>query len=167
VLGERGRAVRFLVRDRDAKFCRSFDDVFRAEGADVLVTPVQAPNASAYAERWVRTVRAECLDWLVISSKYSESTSSTTTGTVHTGRSRWNRQVDPPGRPSSARIAKAACIDETCSVAYSTNINELHERICAPYGFLFLIYEQLVGHDPLRDSNNAARTAPKRLPLAS
>jgi putative transposase len=66
VLGERGRQVRFLVRDRDAKFCRSFDDVFRSEGADVLATPVQAPNANAYAERWVRTVRSECLDWLLI-----------------------------------------------------------------------------------------------------
>ncbi len=66
VLGERGRRVRFLVHDRDAKFSRSFDDVFRADGADVLVTPVQAPNANAHAERWVRTVRAECLDWLLI-----------------------------------------------------------------------------------------------------
>jgi putative transposase len=66
VLGERGRRVRFLVRNRDAKFCRGFDDVFRADGAQVLVTPVQAPNANAYAERWIRTVRAECLDWLLI-----------------------------------------------------------------------------------------------------
>jgi putative transposase len=66
VLEERGRRVRFLVRDRDVKFCRGFDDVFRSEGAEMLVTPVQAPNANAYAERWIRTVRAECLDWLLI-----------------------------------------------------------------------------------------------------
>ena len=55
VLGEQGRRTRFLIRDRDAKFCRGFDDVFCAAGAEVLLTPVQAPNANAYAERWIRT----------------------------------------------------------------------------------------------------------------
>jgi putative transposase len=43
------RRARFLIRDRDTKFCRGFDDVFCSEGAKVLVTPVQAPNANAYA----------------------------------------------------------------------------------------------------------------------
>jgi putative transposase len=66
VLGERGRRLRFVLRDHDAKFSRSFDDLFRAEGAEMLVTPVQAPNANAHTERWVRTVRAEWLDWLLI-----------------------------------------------------------------------------------------------------
>ena len=51
VLEEQGRRVRFLLRDRDAKFCHSFDDVFRSEGADIVLTPVQAPNANANAER--------------------------------------------------------------------------------------------------------------------
>jgi putative transposase len=66
ILGEQGRRLGFLVRDRDAKFCRGFDDVFRSEDAEVLLTPVQPPNANAFAERWVGTVRAECLDWLLI-----------------------------------------------------------------------------------------------------
>ena len=66
VLGERGRRLRYLLRDRDAKFSRAFDDVVRDEGAEILVTPVRAPRANAYAEPWVRTVRAECLDWLLI-----------------------------------------------------------------------------------------------------
>jgi putative transposase len=66
VPGEQGRRMRFLIRDRDAKLCCGFDDVFCSAGAEVLLTPVQAPRANASAERWIRTVRAECLDWLLI-----------------------------------------------------------------------------------------------------
>jgi putative transposase len=55
-----------LLRDRDRKFCRAFDDVFRSEGAEMVLAPVQAPNANAVAERFVGTVHAECLDWLLI-----------------------------------------------------------------------------------------------------
>jgi hypothetical protein len=55
MLEERGRRVRFLLRDRDAKFCRAFDDVFRSEEAEVVLTPVQAPNPNAFAERWSGT----------------------------------------------------------------------------------------------------------------
>jgi hypothetical protein len=58
--------LRFLVRDRDAKFTRAFDEVFRSEGIRVIRTPVRAPRAKAHAERWVGGLRRECLDWLLI-----------------------------------------------------------------------------------------------------
>jgi transposase InsO family protein len=57
---------RFLIHDRDAKFSHAFDEVFRSDGIRVIRTPVQAPNANAYAERWVRTVRTDCLDRILI-----------------------------------------------------------------------------------------------------
>jgi len=65
-LAERGRSIKFLIRDRDSKFTATFDEVFRSEGIRVIKTPVRSPRANAYAERWVRTVRTECLDWLLI-----------------------------------------------------------------------------------------------------
>jgi transposase InsO family protein len=68
-LEEQAHQFRYLIRDRDATFIAAFDTVFTASGIDVVKIPPRAPRANAYAERWVRTVRAECLDWTLVWTK--------------------------------------------------------------------------------------------------
>ncbi len=65
-LDDHDRQVRFLIHDRDAKFPRAFDALLESDRIKVIRTPVRAPNANAHMERWVGTVRRECLDRLLI-----------------------------------------------------------------------------------------------------
>jgi transposase InsO family protein len=65
-LEEREPVIHFLIHDRDTKFVKAFDSVFQSTRAHSIRTPFRAPNANAYAERWVRTVRQECLNKLFL-----------------------------------------------------------------------------------------------------
>jgi transposase InsO family protein len=65
-LGERAARFRFLVRDRDSKFTAVFDEVFVSNGTRIIKTPVRSPRANSFAERYVGTLRRECLDHVLI-----------------------------------------------------------------------------------------------------
>ena len=104
-LAEREQPVRFLIRDHDGKFPSSFDAVFKAQGTRIIRTPVQVSEANGIAERFVRTARTECLDWLLIlNTRHLERT--LTVFVDHYNRHRPHRSSDlvpPNGRPATEK----------------------------------------------------------------
>ena len=104
------RQVRFLLHDRDAKFPRAFDALLESDGIKVIRTPVKAPNANAHMERWVGTVRRECLDRLLILGRrqlgpfaWNGATSSAASSTSTTSPPRDDR-VSAPHATGTTRL---------------------------------------------------------------
>jgi hypothetical protein len=107
-LGERTGQFRFLIRDRDTKYTNHFDEVFTSEGIEVLRSPPQAPRANVYAERWVRTVRRECLDRMLIYGP-RHLLAVLAEFVVHDNEHRSHQSRDQ--RPPAATDAPAAVVD--------------------------------------------------------
>jgi putative transposase len=102
-LADRPDPLRFLIRDRDQKFTKSFDEVFRWEGIEIVRTPYRAPQANGVAERFVRTIRTECLDWLLIlNQEHLEGAAATFVHHYNTHRPHRRLDLRPPLPRASA-----------------------------------------------------------------
>ena len=95
--GDRTEAFHFLIRDRDARFTTAFDEIFASAGLKIMMTPPRTPRANCYAERWIRTARAECTDrMLIYDERHLRSVLGEYAGHYSRHRPRQSRQQRPP-----------------------------------------------------------------------
>jgi len=105
--------LKFLIRDRDAKFSKSFDEVFRSEGIRIIRTPIKAPRANAVCERWIGSLRRECVDRLLIFGR-GHLVQVLTEYLDHFNRHRPHRSLDqraPQDGDQPPRMTPASLID--------------------------------------------------------
>jgi transposase InsO family protein len=117
------QGMRLLIRDRDSKYTSAFDEVFHTSGIQIVKTRVRAPQADAIAERLVRTVRAECLDWLLILNRRTSNASCASSSSTTTRRGRIARSSSNPRKPEShpRHQGPARSIATTASATSSTS----------------------------------------------
>ena len=111
-LCERAGRIKFLIRDRDSKFTEAFDEVLAGNGTRVIQTPVRSPRANSYAERFVGTLRRECLDHvLILGERHLRKILAEYAKHYNSHRPHQSRQQEPPLHQPSCVVDITARIE--------------------------------------------------------